>query len=304
MKSTPLIVGLSLAVVGLGFWTAHLASKITDSDGKIDAMKTQLTGSIVALKNQLAAATANGPTATALKLKSGILLVTTPTPPTADSPDVADNSPNKLRSDLATALALPPGDDSTAALYKAASALASVDPQTAWDAAQKIADDQVGTRNHTLRNILKTLSASDPAKAATLLSQAPLPETSIDPNNTTGSIMASWVLQDPQAASQWANSLPVGNTRDSAVEALVSAVVENDPKSAVAWADTMTDPTTRGNLILNIVSEWAKTDAVGATQALLDRKTGQDTLQSKLDLVKQIAAKAAAATVPPAASGP
>ena len=66
----------------------------------------------------------------------------------------------------------------------------------------------------------------------------------------------------------------------------------------------MTDPTTRGNLILNIVSEWAKTDAVGATQALLDRKTGQDTLQSKLDLVKQIAAKAAAATVPPAASGP
>jgi hypothetical protein len=84
----------------------------------------------------------------------------------------------------------------------------------------------------------------------------------------------------------------------------VSAVAENDPKSAVAWADTMTDPTSRGNLILNIVSEWAKTDADGATQALLARKTGQDTLQSKLDLVKQIAAKAAAASAPPAASGP
>ncbi|HTB63176.1 MAG TPA: hypothetical protein VK737_06270 [Opitutales bacterium] len=304
MKSTPLVVGLFLLVVGFGFWTAHLESKISESDSKIDAMKTQLTGSIVALKNQLTAATANAPTATVQKLKSGIQLVTTPTPPVADSPDGPNNSTLNLRAGLAAALALPPGDDRNAALYKAASALASVDPQAAWDAAQKIADDQVGTRNHTLRNILKTLSASDPAKAATLLSQAPLPETSIDPNNTTGSIMGSWVMQDPQAASQWANTLPAGNTRDSAVVALVSAVVENDPKSAVAWADTMADPTIRGTLIQNIVSEWAKTDAAGATQALLDRKTGQDTLQIKLDMVKQIAAKAAEATVPSAASGP
>jgi hypothetical protein len=73
------------------------------------------------------------------------------------------------------------------------------------------------------------------------------------------------------AASQWINTIPVGDTRNSAVKQLVTVQVQNgsDLPTAFVWASSITgNNTMHGNQMNNVVSQWARKDPNAAAAAV------------------------------------
>jgi hypothetical protein len=307
MKNTPFIVGLFLAVAALGFWSARLESKIAAADTEIAALKTKLnaTEHVAQLAKVQSAQRLVEVVAGAAAPASGGTIATKQDP--ADPREAL----TAAQAALAQAQALPAGTDRDTAMKNVESAfkdsliaLAAQDPQAAWDAAQNMPDDSHSSRLLTLRGILQAWSSTNPAKAAALMTEANMTEASDNATNTAAIIESNWIKQDSVAASQWINTLPPGNTRDSAIQALVQVVKDTDPAGAMTWTDTMTDFSTRGNMITKIVQEWAKTDPAAATQAVLNRTTGKNRQQALLDIINQTAASAANGSASAAAPGP
>jgi hypothetical protein len=80
--------------------------------------------------------------------------------------------------------------------------------------------------------------------------------------------VGNWIKQDPQAASEWINSLPPSSTRDGAITQLISVEGKNDLPTAFAWAGTITSPYAQSNAYSAVLQEWAKRDPAAATAAV------------------------------------
>jgi hypothetical protein len=103
-------------------------------------------------------------------------------------------------------------------------------------------------RNSIMLSVISGLSASDPASAASYfqaLTGMPLPPANstiggpFAPTfDSTASLLAAhWAQTDPAAALAWAQSLPEGTTRDSALGSALSTLGTYDPETAVQDAE-------------------------------------------------------------------
>lgn len=189
---------------------------------------------------------------------------------------------------LAWAGALPDPAQREAALARAIGALGSSDPNRAVALAATMLGDKA--RDDALGNIASAWAAKDPAAAAAWAAQ--LTDATARANaimqiasrwgrqdpaaaaawvlQTPGSahglsqISRDWATQDPAAAARWLETLPAGESRDSAVNSFSQAVIEVDPETAVVWALTIAKPETRDMAAANLYLRWKNTDSKAA----------------------------------------
>jgi hypothetical protein len=189
------------------------------------------------------------------------------------------------RSDPQAALAwvesLPPGPAQNQAMETALAQLANVNPQAALDAAGQLTG---GTKDNAQTNIFDTWSAGQPAEAAAALmntNDTYFNGTTL--NTVTATVARNWLNQDPQAATQWINTLPPGAPRDNAVEQIVSTVGPSDPASAFAWALSIGSQSARNTQVVNLATQWSNqnpTAAAAAAQNALNNLTGVSDAQT------------------------
>jgi folylpolyglutamate synthase/dihydropteroate synthase len=120
-----------------------------------------------------------------------------------------------------------------------------------------------------LANDAVTLGLQDPAQAAALLTSLGRNETKVSADDPTALVAGSWLMRDPAAATQWIGNLPAGNTKDSAILAVVGVTADSDPATAFTWLRTMTNPGTRGTTTTQLITQWAKTNPDAAQAAVL-----------------------------------
>lgn len=195
---------------------------------------------------------------------------------------------------------LPQGDGRLGALNTIAAAWAANDPT----AARQWADSLSGSeRVRALAAVLPSLAKDDPVAAsgqlATLLN-APPDGMAKNLASSASTLAATWANDDPTAASQWAMSLPAGQSRDggvgaisrawsqydaiaaakwigtleagsardAAVKPLVTRVRQTDPATAFSWAATIEDSADRVSQLGETLKSWRGTDLAAARAAL------------------------------------
>ena len=72
--------------------------------------------------------------------------------------------------------------------------------------------------------------------------------------------------KDPAAAIPWMQSLPVGQTRDSASRGISQGMAFKDPQAAMDMASGIGDSNLRTEAQKNVVELWSKKDPAAATQ--------------------------------------
>ena len=73
-------------------------------------------------------------------------------------------------------------------------------------------------------------------------------------------------LTDPDAATQWMQSLPKGDTKDRLSAAIIRPIAKNHPQVAMDIAAGIGDSNLRTTALKNIVEQWSKKDPAAATQ--------------------------------------
>ena len=75
-----------------------------------------------------------------------------------------------------------------------------------------------------------------------------------------------WYRNDPAAAIQWMQSLPVGPSKDSAVSGISLGKSYSDPQAGMNMASEIADSDIRTEAQKNVVEEWSWRDPAAATQ--------------------------------------
>jgi len=159
---------------------------------------------------------------------------------------------------------LPPGPVQQRAAGAVVGALASYNPQAAWDMVSAQGSTNPGL-DQTLSAVLKVWSSQDAAQAATMVNNVPAGNAR---DEAIAAIADNWVKQDPLQASQWISTLPAGNARDNAVANLITNEGKNYPATAFNWALTIGNADTQNKQLNNVVQLWAKKDPVAAANAV------------------------------------
>ena len=73
-------------------------------------------------------------------------------------------------------------------------------------------------------------------------------------------------LTDPDAATQWMQSLPKGDTKDRLSAAIIRPIAKNHPQVAMDIAAGIGDSDLRTTALKNVVKQWSQKDPAAATQ--------------------------------------
>jgi hypothetical protein len=133
---------------------------------------------------------------------------------------------------LAMMRSLPEGRDKELAAEGISYYMATEDPRAAWDLASGIADS--GLRPRAEQRVLIALRFG--------------------------------ALTDPDAASQWMQSLPPGPPKDTLSEIISGPLAANDPQAAFDIAAGIGNSDLRTTTLKNVVEQWSKKDRAAATQ--------------------------------------
>jgi hypothetical protein len=133
---------------------------------------------------------------------------------------------------LAMMRSLPEGRDKQLAAEGISAFMSQNHQQAAWDLASGIADS--GLRGRAEQRVLISLGFGS--------------------------------LNDPAAATQWMQSLPVGDTKDMLSEIISGPMAKNHPQAAMDIATGIGDSDRRTKAQKNAVEQWSKKDPAAATQ--------------------------------------
>jgi len=133
---------------------------------------------------------------------------------------------------LAMMRSLPEGRDKELAAEGISAYMATKDPRAAWDLASGIADS--GLRPRAEQRVLISLRFGS--------------------------------LTDPDAASQWMQSLPPGPPKDTLSEIISGPMAVNHPQAAFDIAAGIGNSDLRTTALKNVVEQWSKKDPAAATQ--------------------------------------
>ena len=133
---------------------------------------------------------------------------------------------------LAMMQSLPEGRDKELAAEGISAFMALNSPRAAWDLASGIADSRL--RQRAEQRVLIQLGFGS--------------------------------LTDPDAASQWMQSLPPGPPKDTLSEIISGPLAANDPQAAFDIAAGIGNSDLRTTTLKNVVEQWSKKDPAAATQ--------------------------------------
>ena len=133
---------------------------------------------------------------------------------------------------LAMMQSLPEGRDKELAAEGISAFMALNSPRAAWDLASGIADSRL--RQRAEQRVLIQLGFGS--------------------------------LTDPDAASQWMQSLPPGPPKDTLSEIISGPLAANDPQAAFDIAAGIGNSDLRTTTLKNVVEQWSKEDPAAAAQ--------------------------------------
>lgn len=76
-------------------------------------------------------------------------------------------------------------------------------------------------------------------------------------------MMRNWVWRDFQSAGQWINACPEGPMKLTAIRAYAETLARTEPEAASQWAMTLPPGGDRDSTLKNILAAWPKEDAAG-----------------------------------------
>ena len=133
-------------------------------------------------------------------------------------------------------------------------------------AAIKIAGQQPSEKRRLLQRMLATRWAENDPKAA--MEFAMNLEHDIQ-SATTDAVLQIWVAADRQAAMRWAQALPSGKARASALYGLVTTLAEREPALALQYLDTLPASSNTESSYYSVFSSWVAQDAAAAGAGVL-----------------------------------
>ena len=149
-------------------------------------------------------------------------------------------------------------------INSAMSALSSEDLETAISQYEAFQDPNLRRANSPA--IMDALMKQDPSQAMAWMESRPVSE--VNPT-TYGPLTRAWFLKDSFAASEWVGSLPDGEPREHAVEALVEGLTQATRpnfEAAYVWAQTLEG--SRERSVASVFRAWLRRDRESALEAL------------------------------------
>ncbi len=155
-----------------------------------------------------------------------------------------------------------------------------------YDSVAKLTGDlQPKAANSVWEMAMRETAEKDPAKAVDYLEN-------ITPEQRPGSyteLSTNWTKKDPEAASEWVDSLEPGKEKDSAITGMVRELGSKEPDSSTIWASTISDPVTRVTQVTAQARNWLRRDEGAATEWI--NATETLTPQLKEEIIKAGPAK-------------
>lgn len=152
-----------------------------------------------------------------------------------------------------------PADEQASALAAAIGGLSNTDPEAA---SRQVAQLPEGDeRDRAVSDIVQDWARVNPQAAADFLKTQDSERAQRD---GLRELMPVWVSQNASAALAYANSLPEGNTRDSAIGSYVWSNNSADPADLMKVAETISDEGDRSRTIGMTAMRWMREDEAAA----------------------------------------
>ncbi|MES2439260.1 MAG: hypothetical protein V4584_09335 [Verrucomicrobiota bacterium] len=153
-----------------------------------------------------------------------------------------------------------PADDQAAALASAIGGLSNNDPSAAAKQVALMAEGDA--KDRVIGDVVSDLARVDPQAAAEFLNAQQSERAQRDGMRE---LMPTWTNQNPVAALKYAQGLPEGNVRDSALGAYVWSNNTSAPKDLVVAAEGIADDGDRNRTIGVAAMKWMREDKAAAT---------------------------------------
>ncbi len=152
-----------------------------------------------------------------------------------------------------------PASEQADALASAISGLSGTDPAAA--AVQLAAMEAGEAKDRVLDDVIGQLARKDPQAAAELLKQQASEDAQRDGMR---SLMPAWTNQNPAAALAYAQALPQGRVRDSALQSYIWSNTTGSPAELIQLASTIEDDGDRDRSIGMTAMRWMREDPEAA----------------------------------------
>lgn len=160
-----------------------------------------------------------------------------------------------------------PAEEQAGALAAAIGGLSNNDPEAA---ARQLAQMEAGdAKDRVISDVVEDWARVDPQAAADFLKRQDSERAQRDGMRQ---LMPAWVAQNAGAALNYANSLPAGNVRDSALLPYVWSNHSAEPADLAKVAETITDQGDRNRAIGIVAARWMREDAEAA-KAYVEQST-------------------------------
>jgi hypothetical protein len=164
----------------------------------------------------------------------------------------------------AFAQSLPDGATKDQAISNVLVTMGTTNFTSAWSDATALPDG--ATKDTAMEGLVGVEVQTDPAQAAALMDQ-------FTPGSEAAryglhNLVPAWTKLDPQAVTQWMNTLSESQGRTIAIVQFVETAGGKDPATSMQWVNSITDDTTRINNVKRVLGKWPATDPTGELNAI------------------------------------
>lgn len=170
-----------------------------------------------------------------------------------------------------------PADEQAGALAAAIGGLSNTDPEAA---SKQIAQMQAGDeKDRAVEAVVEDWARINPQAAADFLKTQ---ESERAQRDGLRQLMPAWVAQNAGAALTYANSLPQGNVRDSALQSYVWSNNSANPSDLVKVAEGIADEGDRSRTMGMAYGRWMREDETAAKAAVEQSTTLSDEAKQRI----------------------
>jgi len=170
-----------------------------------------------------------------------------------------------------------PADDQASALAAAIGGLSNTDPEAASKQLAQMADGN--EKDRAISDVVEDWARVNPQAAADFLK---LQQSERAQRDGLRQLMPAWVSQNAGAALTYANSLPQGNVRDSALQSYVWSNNSANPSDLVKVAEGIADEGDRSRTMGMAYGRWMREDETAAKAAVEQSTTLSDEAKQRI----------------------
>lgn len=160
------------------------------------------------------------------------------------------------RGAIESAMQLPQGPGRNDAILSLAQTWGRMDPEAAASWLSQLPPG--GTRSQALRGLIPQFAQVNPEGALKLAMSDLMPAN--DRNYMISQAMSVWAGRDQAAALSWAQQLPEGVYRRSAMVSIASRMAQENPQSAIEFAMKEGNSQTRTQMLSGVLQQWLSSD--------------------------------------------